>query len=174
MFKYLCLEYLLFSYYKVSRVYDRVIRHQPLKAVHILSSVSGIKRKRSNLIKPLLDNYLFIWCKIFKINGENFCRRWFQWCHYWEHIAFSLRLQRMNGYLLGQTEEPLTEMRAVASSLTNVAIRQVIPLLTQTCEVFQTSRQLNDWLNKKRIDFGCKLLEFFQQSEKTRENTITK
>ena len=51
----------------------------------------------------------------------------------------------MNGYLLGQTEEPLTAMHAVAaSSLTNVAIRQVIPLLIQTCEVFQTSRQLND------------------------------
>lgn len=162
MFKYLCFEYLLISYYKVIRVYDRMIRQQPLKTAPILSSVSGIKRKRSNLIKLLLEDYLLIWCKIFKINGKNFCWRWFQWCHYWEHIAFSLRLQRMNGYLLGQTEEPLTAMHAVASSLTDVAIRQVIPLLIQTCEVFQTSRQLNDWLNKKGIDSGCKLLEFFQ------------
>ena len=60
MFKYLCFEYLLISYCKVIRVYDRMIRQQPLKTAPILSSVSGIKRKRSNLIKLLLEDYLLI------------------------------------------------------------------------------------------------------------------
>lgn len=49
-----------------------------------------------------------------------------------EHIAFTLHLQTMNGAnfffkKLGQLKQPLTVMHAVA--LTNVAIRQVIPLL---------------------------------------------
>ena len=51
-----------------------------------------------------------------------------------EHIAFTLHLQTMNGAnfffkKLGQLKQPLTVMHAVALSLTNVAIRQVIPLL---------------------------------------------
>lgn len=152
MFKYLCFEYLLISYYKVIRVYDRMIRQQPLKTAPILSSVSGIKRKRSNLIKLLLEDYLLIWCKIFKINGENFCWRWFQWCHYWEHIAFSLRLQRMNGYLLGQTEEPLTAMHAVASSSNSSAYTNVWSFSNLTTTERLTQQKRNRfWLQASWI-----------------------
>lgn len=152
MFKYLCFEYLLISYYKVIRVYDRMIRQQPLKTAPILSSVSGIKRKRSNLIKLLLEDYLLIWCKIFKINGKNFCWRWFQWCHYWEHIAFSLRLQRMNGYLLGQTEEPLTAMHAVASSSNSSAYTNVWSFSNLTTTERLTQQKRNRfWLQASWI-----------------------
>ena len=124
--------FLFIHYSNVCLVYGYIIYQQSRKTAPILSPVSGIKRKLSNLIKPSYRNSkkfgdnLFIWFKVFNIDGETFWGHYFWWYHYWR--------QRGNGYLydenccvkkLGQAKRPLTAMHSAALSLTHIAVRQV-------------------------------------------------
>ena len=57
-------------------MYGYIIYQQSRKTAPILSPVSGIKRKLSNLVKPLYRNgkkfgdNLLIWYKVFNIDGD--------------------------------------------------------------------------------------------------------